>query len=294
MEFKGTYTALVTPFRENQLDEAGLIQLIRRQIEAGITGLLILGATGEPATLTEVEQRRVIEITVKEAKGKAVIMVGTGSASTARAIEKTKRAQDLGADCALIVTPYYNKPTQEGIFRHFEAITEHVNIPIMIYNAPGRTGVNIETSTFLRLAALPYIAGVKECSGNLAHTADIVQVVAGQYPAFAVMSGDDGLALPMMALGATGLISVTSNLFPKQMITLVNSGLHFQFQECRKMHEQLLPFFRLAFIETNPIPIKAAMQLCNLPAGECRLPLYKMKPGNSQQLAMLLEKMPHD
>lgn len=294
MQLKGTYTALITPFREDQIDEEGLVQLIHKQLQAGITGLLILGATGEAASLNEEEQKRVIEIAVREAKGKAVIMVGTGSASTARTIEKTKQAQDLGADCALIVTPYYNKPTQEGIFRHFEAIATQVTLPIMIYNAPGRTGVNIETSTFLRLAALKPIVGVKECSGNVAHTADIIQIVTTQYSSFAVMSGDDGLALPMMALGATGLISVTSNLFPEQMIAMVNAGLDSQFQECRKMHEELLPFFRIAFVETNPIPVKAAMQLCGQPSGECRLPLYKMKPENHKQLAHLLEKMNHD
>jgi 4-hydroxy-tetrahydrodipicolinate synthase len=288
---KGTFTAMITPFLDDQVDEKGLVNNIQKQLAAGITGLVFLGTTGEAATLTDEEQRKVIEIGVKETKGKAIVIVGTGSNSTRQAIEKTRRAKELGAEIALIVTPYYNKPTQEGIYRHFEAITSQVDIPILVYNIQGRTGVNIETSTLLRIAGLPNVIGVKEASGNISQAGDVVLTVRKKYPSFAVLSGDDGMTLPMMALGATGVISVVSNLVPERVVSLVNSALKGQFDNARKVHEELSSLFKLAFIEVNPMPIKYAMNLCGMAAGHCRLPLCELRRENQEVLAMKLHEM---
>jgi 4-hydroxy-tetrahydrodipicolinate synthase len=291
MALKGTFTAMITPFVNDQVDEKGFVRNIQHQISAGITGLVFLGTTGEAATLTEEEQKRVIEIGVREAKGKTIIIVGTGSNSTKVAIEKTKRAKELGAEVALIVTPYYNKPTQEGIYRHFEAITSHVDIPIVVYNIQGRTGVNIETSTLLRIAGLPNVIGVKEASGNIGQAGDVLLNVRKKYPSFCVLSGDDGMTLPMMSLGATGVISVVSNLVPERVVALVDAALHGQFEKARQVHEELTPLFKLAFIEVNPTPIKYAMNFCGMAAGHCRLPLCEMKRENQEILASKLREM---
>ena len=291
MQLKGTFTALITPFRNDQIDEEGLVRLIRDQINAGITGIVFMGSTGEDVTLTDEERDQVIKIGVREAKGKSLVIVGTGSNSTHQAIAKTKKAQALGADMALIVSPYYNRPTQEGIFRHYEAIATQVNIPIIVYNVQIRTAVNIETPTLLRLAALPNIIGVKEASANISQIVDVAHQLRARYPSFAVLSGDDAITLPMMALGATGVISVLSNLVPEKIVSLVNQALEGNFSEARKVHEELLTLFKMAFIEANPIPIKEAMALCGMPSGGCRLPLCEMRPENQTKLANLLSEM---
>jgi|SRR3984957_16347826 len=291
MKLKGTITALVTPFINHKLDEEGLAYNIGYQIAKGINGILPLGTTGESSTLSPEEQMRVIAIAVQEVKGRVPVWVGTGSYCTRQTIEKTKRAKDLGADVALIVTPYYNKPTQEGIYRHFEAIATSVEMPIVIYNIPGRCGTNIETPTLMRVAELPNIIGVKEGSGNINQAGDILHTIAAKYPHFLVFSGDDVLTLPMMALGAVGVVSVLSNLIPTQVMALAHAALQGEFDLARKMHYQLLPLCKAIFIETNPIPIKTAMHLCGMPAGECRLPLYQMEPENLNMLRQLLFQM---
>ncbi len=291
MKLRGTITALITPFSNQQLDEEGLVRNIRYQIDQGVSGILVLGTTGEAATLLPEEQMRVMSIAIREAKGKVPVLIGTGHNCTKRTIEKTKKAKDLGADLVLIVTPYYNKPTQEGIYCHFEAIATHVEIPIIVYNVPGRTGTNIELSTLMRIADLPNVIGVKEASGNIGQASDIIQVLSERDPPFTVLSGDDALTLPMMALGANGVISVVSNLIPAQVVSLVQAALQGQFDQARKKHYQLLPLFKAAFIETNPMPIKTAMNLCGMAAGECRLPLSSMLPDNQYQLRQLLVRM---
>jgi 4-hydroxy-tetrahydrodipicolinate synthase len=291
MHLKGTFTAMITPFLHNQIDEEGLIRTVERQIAAGITGLLFLGTTGEAATLTDAEQSRVIEIGVKRSKGRALIIVGTGCNSTPQTIEKTQRAKDLGADIAQVITPYYNRPTQEGLYRHFEALTRAVDIPILVYNNPGRTGVNIEPSTLLKIASLPKILGIKDSSGDINQAGDFLHTVTPHYPLFSLLSGDDILTLPLMALGATGLFSVVGNLVPEPLIALVNSALEGQFHQAREIHKRLYPLFKLSSIETNPIPIKEAMHLCGLPAGESRLPLCAMSPENREKLSTLLSEM---
>lgn len=292
MDLKGTFTAMITPFTgEDKLDEAGLVRNIRAQLEAGITGLVFLGTTGEDVTLSDEERRRVIEIGVRETKDKALVIVGTGSNSTQTTIKKTKEAKELGADIALIVTPYYIKPTQEGIFRHFEAITSEVDIPVLAYNISGRTGVNIETSTLLRMAGLPNIIGVKEASGNINQIAEVIHIIRGKYPNFAVLSGDDGVTLPLMSLGGGGIISVASNLLPRQMVAMVNAALDENYTEARRIHDELMPWFRFEFIETNPIPVKEAMRLCGMPSGRCRLPLTGLTQKNQERLVELLNEM---
>lgn len=291
MNLEGTITALVTPFKNHEVDEEGLRNNIRYQIAQGINGIVLLGTTGEASTLSTEEQTRIITIGVEEAKGKVPVWVGTGSYCTAQTMERTKRAKDLGADVALIVTPYYNRPTQEGIYRHFEAIASHVDLPIVAYNIPGRCGTNIEASTILRIADLPNMKGIKESSGNILQTADFFHAIHRKYPGFHIFSGDDSLALPMIALGAVGLISVVSNLIPDQIRSLVHAALNNQFERAKEMHYHLLPLFKTAFIETNPIPIKTAMNICGMAAGECRLPLCQMSKENVSTLHKLLIQM---
>jgi 4-hydroxy-tetrahydrodipicolinate synthase len=291
MSIQGTITALITPFCDQKLDEEGLAENIRFQINQGVDGILVLGTTGESSTLTWEEQREVISIAVQEAKGHVPIWVGTGANNTLQAIEKTNQAKELGADIALIVTPYYNKPTQEGIFRHFEAISAKTDIPIVIYNIPGRTGTNIETHTLLRIAELPNIIGVKEASGNLNQAGDVLHGINERQLDLVVLSGDDALTLPMMALGAKGVISVVSNLIPSKVCQQVDAALKGRYDQAQHLHYELLPLYKVAFLETNPVPIKTAMNLCGMPAGECRLPLYQMSEHSVAILAQVLRNM---
>lgn len=291
MKLKGTITALITPFKDRGLDLEGLKKNIDHQLANSIDGILVLGTTGEASTLSFDEQEQVISCAIRQVNGQVPVLVGTGSYCTNQTIEKTKRAKTLGASGALIVTPYYNKPTQEGIYRHFEAISQAVDIPIMLYNIPGRCGTNMEAATILRLAALENIVGLKEASGNLAQAADVLQAISVKRPEFRVFSGDDALTLPMMALGAVGTISVVSNLIPASVAALVNSALAGDYETARKMHYKLLPIYKAAFIETNPVPIKTAMNLCGMPAGECRLPLYQMSQDNIDLLKQPLRQM---
>lgn len=283
MHLQGTFTAMITPFRGDELDEEGLAQNIQNQIAAGVQGIILLGTTGEASTLTEEEQARVVQIGVREAKGKIQIGIGTGSNATKIAVAKTKKAKEMGADFALVVSPYYNKPSQEGIFLHYEALSR-IGLPLVVYNIQGRTAVNIETSTLLRIAELPNVIGVKESSGNLGQVGDVISTVGKKHPSFSVLSGDDVTTLPMMALGAVGVVSVVSNLVPEKMVALVEAALQCRFIEARKIHEELLPLFKAAFLEVNPVPIKEAMNLCQMAAGGCRLPLCELRPENREKL----------
>lgn len=289
MKLEGTITALITPFNGQEIDAEGFIRIIRMQIAAGVNGILVLGSTGEAATLSQDEQELVMTLAVKEAKGKVLVWVGTGSNCTRQMIEKTKKAKELGADGALVVAPYYNKPTQEGLYRHFEALACAVEFPVMVYNIPGRCGVNIELSTLLKIAALPHVVGIKESTGNIQQTSEFIHTVVGKYPDFKVFSGDDGMILPMMALGAVGIISVVSNLIPEQIVALTKALTEEDMQRAREIYFKLLPFFKVAFIETNPVPIKSAMELCGLPSGGCRLPLYQLSTESLGRLQHELE-----
>jgi 4-hydroxy-tetrahydrodipicolinate synthase len=288
MNFKGVFTALITPFCDGELDSEGLRQNIRHQIHGGVDGILALGTTGEAPTLTADEKKCVIEISIEEAKGKVPVMVGTGSYSTKVTIESTQQAKDMGANAALIVTPYYNKPTQEGLFQHFEAVSHSVDIPIVVYNIQGRTGQNIETKTLKRIASLPNVIGVKEASGNIQQVGDVYATLAKDSQDFVLYSGDDALTIPLMALGGHGVISVLSNLLPNEVVTMTRFAAAGDFASARKIHYRLLPLLRVLFIETNPTPIKEAMALCGLAAGGTRLPLCSMLPENLEILKSVL------
>lgn len=289
---RGAYTALVTPFdREGKLDEEGLRHNIRYQINHGIDGIVPLGTTGESPTLTHAEKERVIRISVEEAKGKIPVVVGTGSYSTQQTIENTHLAENLGADMVLVVTPYYNKPTQEGIYLHFKALVESTSLPIIIYNIQGRTGQNISTDTLKRLADLPRVVGVKESSGNVGQISDVIEMIARHRPDFSVLSGDDSITLPLMALGGHGVISVCSNLVPGLVKQMVEALENQDYKQARELHFRLMPLFRDAFIETNPIPIKTAMAHYGLPAGGLRLPLCAMHPENKRKLLTVVDEI---
>jgi len=291
MKIKGTFTALITPFKNNEVDYEGFEKNVKFQIDNKINGLLPLGTTGETPTLNENEQTKIIQIAVKAAENKIPVIVGTGSNSTEHTIENTKRAKQEGADIALIVTPYYNKPTQEGIYLHFKKVVETVDIPVIVYNIKGRTGTNIETPTLEKIADLPNIIGVKEASGDIMQMGDVINRIKSKHPDFSVMSGDDKITLPLLALGGDGVISVISNLVPAHMGRMVEAGLKGNFEKARKIHYELLPLIKAAFIETNPVPIKAAMEMCGKSAGGVRLPLCQLKPESKEYLEKILKDM---
>lgn len=289
---RGLYTVLITPFdHHGHLDEEGLRQNIRFQLEHKIDGIVALGTTGECPTLSADEQIRVIKIAHEEIKGRIPLMIGTGSYSTEETLRRTRLAEEMGADSALIVTPYYNKPTQEGLYQHFKTVAQGVSIPICVYNVQGRTGQNIQTETLKRLADIPNIISVKEASGNISQICDVIELVAHYRPGFTVMSGDDALTLPLMALGGHGILSVVSNLVPQQMVELVKALNESDYELAREWHYRLLPFFKAAFIETNPMPIKAAMRLAGMPAGRCRLPLCDLQPENEKKLQIVMQAL---
>lgn len=290
MKLTGTITALITPFINDNFDESGFKKNIEDQILAKVSGLLIFGTTGEGSTLTNDEKIKIITTAREQIKKRVPLLVGTGSNSTKKTIEETQQAKELGADIAQIIVPYYNKPTQEGLFRHYESIAKSVNIPIVIYNIPGRTAVNLAPETLSRIVEIPTIIGIKESSGNLIQCSNCLELLRAKRPDFQFYSGDDSFALPLIALGATGLVSVISNLIPATIVELVNYSLNNDFISARKLHYQLQSLFKAAFIETNPGPIKEAMNLCGLAAGPCRLPLYEMAPENKEKLVQVLDE----
>ncbi len=280
--FTGCGTALVTPFhKDGSLDEPTLRALVRRQIEAGIDFLVPCGTTGESPTLTRREHLRVIEITLEEAHGKVPVLGGAGGYNTVEVIELAHALKGLGCDGILSVTPYYNKPTQEGLYQHYRAIASAVPLPIIVYSVQGRTGVNVEPLTLKRLAEIDNIIGVKEASGNMSQMASVVQHVPSR---FLVLSGDDALTIPLIALGGRGIISVVSNEIPKQMTELTRCALLNDFEAARKLQREFLPLIEINFIEANPIPVKAAMALMGLLEPVWRLP---MVPPNEASLAKI-------
>ena len=286
--FKGAITAIVTPFRQNgDLDKESLVKLVEFQIKNKIEGLVPCGTTGESPTLDYGEHQKVIEIAIDAANGKVPIIAGTGSNSAREAIEMTRHAADAGADASLQVCPYYNKPTQEGLYRHFSAIANAADIPIIIYNIQGRTAVNMETSTLARLAKEhSSIIGVKEASGNISQMMDVLNELPKN---FDVLSGDDNMTLPLMALGGKGVISVASNIVPKEIHDLTQHALNGNFEKARSIHNRLLPLFKGIFIETNPIPIKAALAMKGMIKETYRLPMCEMKHDNREKLRMILK-----
>ncbi|MBA3958683.1 MAG: 4-hydroxy-tetrahydrodipicolinate synthase [Parachlamydiaceae bacterium] len=287
---KGVFTALITPFNnKGELDQEGFRANIRFQIENGVHGIVPLGTTGEAPTLSHQEQETVLRIAVQEAKGKIPIMAGTGSYSTQQTILNTQQAEKLGADAVLVVSPYYNKPTPEGLYRHFKAICDNTSLPIIVYNVQGRTAQNISTDTLKRLADLPNVIGVKETSGNLTQVSEVIEHIGRTHPNFSVMSGDDANLLTFMALGGDGVISVLSNLLPAETVQFYQALVDGNYAEARELHYRLIPLIRTLFIETNPIPIKAAMQYRGMAAGGYRLPLCELMPQNQAALQAAVE-----
>src|SRR5689334_790958 len=286
--FTGSLIAIVTPFRSGKVDERAFGDLIEWQIAQGTNGIVPCGTTGESATLTHEEHHRVVKLTVEVAKRRVPVIAGTGSNSTDEAISLTKHAKEAGADGALLITPYYNKPTQEGLYRHYKAVAEAVEIPQILYNIPSRTGVNMLPATIARLAVMKNIVGVKEGSGSVQQASEIAQTCGDR---LTVLAGDDALTLPMMAVGAKGVITVTANVMPKEMAQLVASFLAGRVDEARRLHFALSPLFTALFYETNPIPIKEALGMMGKIDPELRLPLCAMSPDNRNQLARVMKEL---
>jgi len=284
----GCATALVTPFDEKgELDEEGLRKLVTFQEENGVDYIVPCGTTGESATLSHTEHLKVISIVIDQAK-KAKVIAGAGSNSTSEAVHLSKGAKDLGAYAILSISPYYNKPTQKGIVKHYETIAKSVEIPIVVYNVPGRTGSNINPPTVAQLAKIPNIVGIKEASGNIGQ---IMSILSQAPKDFSVISGDDALTFPMMAMGGKGVISVASNVAPKFVSSMVHHALKGMWEDARIEHFKLLPLFNNLFIETNPIPVKTALRLMGKPSGSFRLPLCDMEPGSLEVLKKTLAEL---
>jgi 4-hydroxy-tetrahydrodipicolinate synthase len=287
--FTGTGTALVTPFRrDGSLDESTLRALVKRQIAAGINFLVPCGTTGESPTLSHQEHLRVVEIAVELAKGKVPVLAGAGGYNTAEVITRARELADLGANGILSVTPYYNKPTQEGLYQHFKAIAGAVSLPIILYSVQGRTGVNIEPATVGRLSQIENIIGIKEASGNISQMSTILNAVPED---FLVLSGDDAITLPLIALGGRGVISVASNEIPADMTALTRLALAGDFAGARQIHRRFLPLMEINFVESNPIPVKAALAEMGLLEAVWRLPLVAPKPENRARIRAVLESL---
>jgi 4-hydroxy-tetrahydrodipicolinate synthase len=284
--FTGCGTALITPFTSSgAVDEAAVRRLAKRQVEAGIHFLVPCGTTGEAPTLTAAERSRVVEIVVDEAGGRVPVLAGAGGYDTREVVEAARAMQAAGASGLLSVTPYYNKPTPDGLVRHYQAIAEATPLPIVVYNVPGRTGCNVDPATLARLAAIPNLAGVKEASGNMTQICEVLLAVP---PAFLVLSGDDALTLPAMAVGARGVVSVASNELPAEMAQMVEAAEANDFAFARELHSRLLPLMLANFAESNPIPVKAVMALQGLVEPHYRLPMVPPRPETREKLARVL------
>jgi len=287
--FTGCGTALVTPFQSDfSLDEAALRRLVRRQVDAGVHFLVPCGTTGESPTLTQNERRRVVEITLEEAHGKVPVVAGAGGYDTTEVARAARDYQAMGVDAILSVAPYYNKPTQEGLYQHYRFIASAVSLPILLYNVPGRTGVNIEPATVKRLSAIDTIVGVKEASGNISQMASVAALVPEH---FVILSGDDAITLPLFALGGRGVISVASNEIPAEMAQLCNFALQSDFSAARQLHTRYLPLMEMNFVESNPIPVKAAMAKMGLLQAVWRLPLVAPTAGSLGRIEAVLETL---
>ncbi len=287
LTLRGAMVAIVTPFRDDVIDEAALKRLIEMHVQAGTTAVVPCGTTGESATLSHKEHERLIDLTVQLARGRMSVIAGSGSNNTREAVRLTKFAKRAGADAALLISPYYNRPTQQGLFLHFKEVAQSVDLPLVLYNIASRTAVNIEPETFARLAhECPTIVAVKESSGNLEQMSRIRLMTSGK---IALICGDDGLTLPVLAIGGTGVISVASNIVPKDIVALVDAFEAGNQQEAIRLHERLLPLIKALFLETNPIPVKTAMGLLGMIQPELRLPLCPLSEANHPRLLDALQ-----
>ena len=292
MNFEGTYVAMVTPFTEDkQIDEEGFRHNINYLIDRGVTGLVGAGTTGESATLNHDEHQEVIEILVDEVNGRVETIAGTGSNSTSEAISLTKFAEDAGADASLIITPYYNKPQQHALIEHYGAVSQATDIPIIAYNVPSRTGINMDVETIVELAKIDNIDAVKEASGSVDKVSDIYRALQreGLEDDFNILSGEDSLTLPIMAVGGTGVISASANIDSKRMVLMVDSILNDDYDRAFELHYEMLELIRALFIESNPVPVKTAMNIMGLPAGPLRQPLVEMKEEKLEVLKKALK-----
>jgi 4-hydroxy-tetrahydrodipicolinate synthase len=286
--FEGVLTALVTPFRDGGIDEPALRHVVEHQIEAGIDGLVPCGSTGESATLTHAEHRRVVELVVEAAAGRVAVVAGTGSNNTREAIELTLHARQAGADGALLISPYYNKPTQQGIVEHYAAVAGETAFPLLVYNIPGRTASNILPETMARLADIEHVVGVKEACGDIDQ---IGHAIAACPPGFVFLSGDDAMTLPLLAIGGRGVVSTSSNVAPQLMCELVRAARGGDFDRARELHYRLLPLFDALFCETNPIPVKTALAMQGLCGAALRLPLTPLGEPNRERLQLVLKEL---
>jgi 4-hydroxy-tetrahydrodipicolinate synthase len=284
--FEGSLVAIVTPLKNGKVDEKAMGDLIAFHLDAGTNGIVPCGTTGESATLSHEEHCRVIEMTIEMVSGRVPVIAGTGSNSTEEAIMLTRHAKSVGATGALLITPYYNKPMQEGLFRHFKAIAEAVDLPQILYNIPGRTGVNMLPETVARLTAFENIVGIKEGSGSIQQITEVIRCCGER---LSVLSGDDGMTLPLMALGGKGVISVTANIAPSDMAQMTSAAGKGDFSEARVWDEKLYPLHRLLFVETNPVPVKTALSLMGKCSDEVRLPLSPLSEESLRKLKEALE-----
>ena len=286
--FNGAISAIITPFRNGALDEAALRDLVEWQIASGVDGIVPCGSTGESATLSHGEHEQVIKIVVDQTRRRVPVIAGTGSNSTAEAIRLTAFAREVHADGALLISPYYNKPTQDGIYHHYKAIAEAVDLPLVVYNIPGRTGSNIAPETFARMCEVKNIVAIKESSGSLDQCSDILKACGDR---LTLLSGDDPLALPLMAIGAKGVISVVTNVMPHEVHEMVAAGLAGDFARARELHYKLLPLTRALFVETNPIPVKQACAFMGKCTNEMRMPLLPMTPPAAEKLRAVMKAL---
>jgi 4-hydroxy-tetrahydrodipicolinate synthase len=286
--FSGAISAIITPFRDGAVDEIALRDLVEWEIHSGVDGIVPCGSTGESATLTHDEHEQVIKVVVDQTKRRVPVIAGTGSNSTAEAIRLTAFAREVRADGALLISPYYNKPTQDGIYRHYKAISDAVDLPLIVYNIPGRTGSNIAPETFARLCEVKNIVAIKESSGSMDQCSDILKLCGDR---LALLSGDDPLAVPLMAIGAKGVISVVTNVMPREVHDMVAAGLAGDFVRARELHYQLLPLTRALFVETNPIPVKQACAFMGKCTSEMRMPLLPMTSPAAEKLRAVMKDL---
>ncbi len=284
---KGAITAIVTPFKNGQLDEEAYRELIEFQIKGGIHGIVPCGTTGESPVLSHAEHKRVVEACIDQVKKRVPVIAGSGSNNTAEAVDLTKHAQNAGADYALMITPYYNKPTQEGLYQHYKTVASQTKIPIVVYNVPGRTSLNLLPETMARLAAIPNIVGLKDATGDLKQGAKTLELCGDK---ITVLSGDDFTVLPLLSVGGQGVISVVSNAAPADMAGMCNAFFQGDLKEARRLHYKMWPLIEAMFYETNPVPVKTALKMMGKITGEVRQPLCPMAPANEEKLRQVMQK----
>lgn len=286
--FNGALSALITPFRDGAVDERALREIVEWQIQSGVDGVVACGSTGESATLTHAEHQQVIKAVVDQARKRVPVLAGTGSNATAEAIRLTVFAREVRADGALMISPYYNKPTQEGIYKHYKAVAASADLPIIVYNIPGRTGSNILPETFARLCDVKQVVGIKEASGSMDQVSDILRLCGDR---LTILSGDDSATLPLMAIGAKGVIATITNVMPREMHELAAAALADDFERAREIHFKMLPLMRALFQETNPIPVKQACAYLGKSTNEVRMPLTPMSPAPAEKLRSVMKEL---